>query len=364
MRVVQLGLKISYGDAVSNDLLAIDSLLKAHGIESLIYAREFDRRYRGRVKSFQKIPALKKDDILLYHMAAAGGFNEYIRRQSCIKVIRYHNLTPPHFYKYYNEGNYRACIKGISEVKELRDYTDYCINDSDYNSSDLRKYGYGCPMYTVPIIMAFTEYDREVDPVMYNRLKDGRINILFTGRMVPNKKIEDLIEVFYYYKKYWNENARIILAGSFDKKEAYCRKLLDYIEKLGINDIYITGHIPFESLLACYKASDVYLSLSEHEGFCVPLVEAMYFNIPIVTYTAGAVSSTMGDNTITLKSKDPIETAGVVDRIVTDGSLRENIIKTQKENLKRFLPETTGKQFIEAIKHISENYKINEEKCV
>lgn len=174
-------------------------------------------------------------------------------------------------------------------------------------------------------------------------------NILFTGRIVPNKKQEDIIKSFYYYQKYYNAESRLFLVGSYRGMDDYYNRLKKYAEELGVKNVVFTGHIKFNSILAYYHLADVFLCMSEHEGFCIPLVEAMHFQIPIVACDHAAVGETLGTGGILLPSSDCLLAAGAIDRVVCDGGLRNKIIENQKKEMKRFLTKTVGDKFIELL---------------
>lgn len=109
---------------------------------------------------------------------------------------------------------------------------------------------------------------------------DGYTNFIFVGRVAPNKKQEDVIRAFYCYKKYCNPKSRLFIVGSYNGMERYYHRLRRYVGALELDNVVFTGHIPFAQILAYYHLADLFLCMSDHEGFCVPLVEAMYFNLP------------------------------------------------------------------------------------
>ena len=155
--------------------------------------------------------------------------------------------------------------------------------------------GYTCPIDVCPILIPFSDYEKEPDRRVLRRYKgDGKTNLLFVGRIAPNKKQENVIRAFYFYHKYYSPDSRLFLVGSWSGMESYYERLCDYVKALGIAEhVVFTGHIRFDEILAYYHLADVFLCMSEHEGFCVPLVEAMYFHVPIVAYSCAAVPDTL-----------------------------------------------------------------------
>lgn len=212
----------------------------------------------------------------------------------------------------------------------LADKVDYCLAVSEFNKQNLRELGYKVPIDVLPVIIPFDDYKRKPNQDILERYKDGKHNIIFTGRVAPNKCHQDVIAAFACYKKYYDSKARLFLVGSYNETDTYYRKLKKYIELLGLDDVVFTGHIKFEEILAYYSVADVFVCMSEHEGFCVPLIEAMFFGVPIIAYNCTAVPSTLGDAGILVDKKDSIETAALINKVILDSNLRELIKKINK----------------------------------
>ena len=225
---------------------------------------------------------------------------------------------------------------GIDQVKSMKDIPDYCLADSEFNKNDLISYGYKCPIDVLPIIIPFEDYDKNPNEDTLKRLDDGMTNILFVGRICPNKKQEDIIRAFSYYKKYYNPTSRLILLGGYDDNDLYYKSLVKYIDELKVENVEFTRHVSFDCVIATLKSADVFVCLSEHEGFCIPLLEAMHFEIPIVAYNSTAVTLTMGKGGMLLNDKDPLTVAGAIDCVVKNAELREEIKEDQREHLKDY----------------------------
>lgn len=168
--------------------------------------------------------------------------------------------------------------------------------------------------------------------------------------MAPNKKFEDLIKSFACYQKIYGEHARLILVGSYSEEDKYYQKLKRIENELNVKNVIFTGHIPFADILAYYKVADVFLCLSEHEGFCVPLVEAMYFNVPIIAYASSAIPDTLGESGLLLDSKEPEMVANTLNQSLTSQIKRERIQKGEKERLKSFAGNKIGQELLDYIK--------------
>ena len=263
----------------------------------------------------------------------------------CRKVMVYHNVTPPQFFEEYSVKAAQLCQNGLEGASYLADKVDYCLAVSEYNKQDLIRMGYTCPIDVLPILIPFDDYAKTPSQQVIDRYSDGYTNLIFTGRIAPNKRQEDVIRAFYDYKKFYNPKSRLILVGGHNGMERYYHRLKSYINALELEDVVFPGHIKFDEILAYYKIADVFLCQSEHEGFCVPLVEAMYFDVPVVAYDSSAIAGTLGGGGFLLKDKNPVDTAGVINRVVTDEALRTQIIKNQQARLADFDHKVIEAQF-------------------
>lgn len=355
MRILQLMPTLAYGDAVGNDALAIHKILKNRGYETKIYAEIIDKRISQEMAAPVCRMETGRDDVIIYHMSTGSGLNTGFAKMKGRKVMIYHNITPSRFFKGYSPALEKLCRDGRYALEYLADEVDYALADSEYNAGELKALKYQCPVDVMPILLSFEDYEREACAGPMKEFKDGKTNVIFTGRIAPNKKQEDVIDAFYHYQKYYNEESRLILLGSYFNMEAYYERLKDYVKRLSVKNVVFTGHVSFEEMLWCYRSSDLFLCMSDHEGFCVPLVEAMYFKIPIVAYDSSAVGYTLGGSGILLKEKNPLETAGIMDRVIKDEALRKRILAGQNKRLKSFEKERTERMFMEKIEGFLRN---------
>lgn len=346
MKVIQIVPTLALGDAIGNDTMALKKVIAQMGYKTEIYAHSFassSAQKQGR--QIKHLPKLHKEDVVIYHLAIGCYLNYLVAKLKCRKIIIYHNVTPPHFFESIDKNNFKCCNEGLKGVAYLSDKADYFLADSDFNREELLAQGYKCPVDVLPILIPFDDYEKEPDQDIIDQYSDGATNIIFTGRIAPNKKHEDVIKAFYCYKKYYDHTARLFLVGSFGENDVYYNKLKKYVKWLGARDVYFTGHIKFNQILAYYRIADQFLCMSEHEGFCVPLVEAMFFNVPIIAYDSTAIPYTLGGSGLLIKDKDPMMTAGLINRLQTDANLRKMVIANQRERLKDFSYEKIKRQF-------------------
>lgn len=351
MKIISMLPVLAFGDAVGNDTLAVHASLKKAGYESVIAATVIDRRVKADdIKDTEDLSWISPEDVVIYHMSTGHQLNKRFANLNCRKIIRYHNITPPDFFFGYNTGALANCMDGYRAVKECAQVADYCFADSSYNGEELRKMGYECPIDVLPILIPFDDYEKAPDEQIMAQMDDGYTNIIFTGRIAPNKRQEDVIAAFYQYKKYYNPKSRLILVGNYTGMELYYESLKKYVEELGVKDVLFTGHISFAGILAYYRSADLFLCMSDHEGFCVPLVESMYFNIPVIAKDTSAIAGTLGGSGMLLPDADPMTAAAMMNRMLTDEALRNTVLENQKERLRDFAHDTVEKQLLEAIR--------------
>jgi L-malate glycosyltransferase len=338
MRVHQLNSCLAFGDAITNHTLELHKVLTKWGFDSDIFSeiisddsiKKFakeDRRYYKYINN--------KEDILLFHYSIYCNNIGMYKSSDNIKIFEYHNITPPDFVKGYDEYLYKFCKKGRDELRNLTN-CDLCIGDSEYNRRELIEHGFiEAKSEVLPIFLHYEDYDHiNINDVLYEKYNDGYINILFVGRVAPNKKFEDIIKTFHALKRI-NKKSRLFLVGSkFLSK--YDNKLINLIRNLNLDDVYFTDRVSLSDLKTYYKLATIFLCMSEHEGFCVPLIESMYFRVPIVAYNSSAIPYTLGNSGILINDKDYLKIAELIDILSGDTRLKARIIDRQSERLNFF----------------------------
>lgn len=351
MKIIQLLPAIAYGDAIGNDTVAIKHALEKAGYKTEIRAEHIDNRLLKEVE--KGIPAVDEVDagnILIYHLSTGSELNYKIAEYPCKKILIYHNITPANYFYGYNHKAWWTTLQGERSLHYLADKVDYILADSSYNRKSLKETQFECKIDVLPILIPFSDYEKEPDTQIIERYgNDDYINILFIGRIAPNKKQEDIIKAFYLYQRKYNRKTRLFLVGRFEKYDTYYQKLEDYVRMLGAENVIFTGSIKFSEILAYYRVADLFLCMSEHEGFCVPLVEAMYFNIPIIAYNSSAIAETLGDAGILLNKKKPLETAALMNYLITHIELQEDLKKNQRRQLQKFDHDKVEHQLLKYI---------------
>ncbi len=352
MRIIQILPTLSFGDAIGNDTLALKGAIRDMGYETEVYAENIDKRLpAGSGLDISKLSGLKKDDIILYHKSTGTDLTFKIDEFKCRRIMVYHNITPPEFFRPYSPAATALTEYGYKGVEYLKNKVEYCLADSSYNRSDLLRMGYTCPIDVRPILIRFEDYKQTPDEETIRKYSDGKKNLIFVGRIAPNKKQEDVIRAFYHYKKL-NPESRLILVGSYSGMENYYNRLVKYSAALGLkDDVVFTGHIKFSAILAFYRIADVFVCMSAHEGFCVPLAEAMFFDVPIVALDTSAISDTLGGSGFLVDDNDPVFVSRVIDRVLNDEALRNELISGQRRRLEDFSYEKIRDTFTEQLKN-------------
>lgn len=348
-RIVQLTPSISYGDAVSNDIFAMSDVLTKLSYKNIIVSIGAANKVKSRITPFSKFVP-RSTDVFIYHMSIGSILSEYvINAKVKRKIMVYHNITPASFFKELPQlGN--PCSDGRNELKKLRYVIDFAICDSEYNKEELDILGYKQTV-TLPIVFNTAEYisTPPSEAILREFEGDGYTNILFVGRIAPNKKQEDIIHSFSIYNKYINPKSRLFLVGSSVNMDGYYNGLCNYIEENSIQNVIFSGHVSFPDIIAYYKLSHIFLCESEHEGFCVPLLEAMTFNIPIIAYNSTAIPYTLGSSGVLFSEKNHEYIAELINIIAENDNLRGEIIDGQNIQLEKFSFHKTMDKFGEII---------------
>ncbi len=344
MKIVQVLDYFTTGNAVANCAVMYYRMTLQLGMDSVVVARLSDKK-KLFVKNTSYLEHLKEDDVVMYHMCIGTPLNETICHYPCRKVLVYHNITPPEMLIPYEPGIAKACREGLEQLLYMKDYFDICLAMSEFNKQELIRCGYRKELITVmpPYGITRDMYQKEPDPETMQAYGDGWVNIVFVGRISPNKKQDELIRIFKYYKTYINEKSRLILAGGGDGN--YYDRLREYIKSLNVKDVIFTGQVSFSRLLAIYRTTTVFLCTSAHEGFCIPLAEAMYFDIPVIAYDAGAIRDTMGGAGILLKDKNPVLAAKLIREVCTDTRLRQRIIHRQRAAVQLYIQSAVFQKY-------------------
>jgi glycosyltransferase involved in cell wall biosynthesis len=325
------------GDAVGDSARHVRGLLRARGHDSDIYALTIDDDLRGEIRAFSD-PAARQGDVTILHFAIASPMSEALAALPRGRVIQYHNITPAHFFAGYDAGIVALVTRGREELASLAGRVDVALGDSEYNRQELEVLGF--PETGVfPIAVNTARLTAAPPrPALERVLRDGLSNILFVGRIAPNKKLEDHLRLAEQYKRYIDAFHRFIFVGREDTCPRYYAMLRALMTEYRMSSerFWFVGSVPDADLAVFYRTASAYVSLSEHEGFCVPLLEAMATDVPVLAYASTAVPETLGGAGITFSPKDLEYAAEMLGLLVYDDGLRGSIIEGQRRRLADF----------------------------
>jgi glycosyltransferase involved in cell wall biosynthesis len=326
---------LGYGDAIGNEVLGIQRALTKAGFESDIFVQSADRRLEHLTREYPDlIQASDPSNILIHHFSLGSRASRVAYAVPDRMILVYHNITPPEFFLGVHEQLAAECFTGRRELAIYRERVDLALGDSEFNRQELESLGFN-PTAVLPVVPDFSHLDVEPNDLITRELDDQWTNILFVGRIIPNKRIEDLIRYFHAYQRTFNKHSRLMLVGSYHGYEKYLATLQQLVASLSTTNVIFTGHVSNAELTAYYEIADLFLCASAHEGFCVPIVEAFYKDIPVVAYAASAVPATMDGAGVLYSTTEPLEVAALVDAVVSNDDLYDAIVARQDEALAR-----------------------------
>jgi glycosyltransferase involved in cell wall biosynthesis len=328
----------SYGDAIGNHVLALRAILRRRGATSEIFALACHPRVRLEARAWREYGAADAPgNVCLFHFSIGTPMAEGFARLRSRRVLIYHNVTPPEFARGVSRRMERECRQGREQLRSLAPATELAIGVSEFNRRELEEMGFARTA-VVPVIVDLTAHDQPPVRELLRRWKDGRTNVLHVGRFAPNKRIEDLVRAFHLYKRI-DPGSRLLLVGTDAGLENYSAAVRRLVHDLGTEDVHFCGHVDFRELCTYFRVADLYLAMSEHEGFCVPLLEAMHFGVPIVAHAAAAVPDTLGGAGVLFAEKRFEEVAELMHLVVTDAGLRARMVAAGRRRLEDFAPQ-------------------------
>ncbi len=330
----QIAPTFAYGDAIGNQMSYIREFLRRRGIESQIYVQSLDPRLAdpGRLYTeYQSHP----DNVLIYHYSTGSSLTDFVLRLPDQIVLYYHNVTPSEFFEKYDPAYAAMLDHGRQEVALFRNQP-LAWAGSEYNRQDLLNIGF----HNVIVVPYFLDFDALLaaaeTPEGHEttaHYTDGWVNVLFVGRLAPNKRQDDLIRAFTYYHRLINRRSRLILVGSDANLPAYRFELEMLAERLAPGCVHMPGTVSLQALSGYYRAATVFVSMSEHEGFGIPLLEAMAFDTPVIAFAAAAVPETLGCAGVLVKHKRYDVIGELIALLAEDEILRRHIIRMQRQRL-------------------------------
>lgn len=335
MQVHQMLAALSYGDAIGNEALRIQQILKDQGFDSEIFAESVHPEMAGKARKLWDYGAIANpDNVLILHFSIGAGVSTFAHHLPDRILLIYHNITPARWFVPFHEHLAGLCYHGRRELAAFVRRAHLALGDSEFNRTELEAVGFH-PTGVLPLLLDPDQLEVPPNPYVLRMFDDAKTNFLFVGRLIPNKRFEDIIKVFHIYQKYIDPDCRLLLVGEEKGFERYFDSLVRLVDDLEVRNVIFTGHVDTDDLVAYYCAADIFLCMSEHEGYCVPLIEAFRFGVPVMAFEAGAVPETMDGAGVLIREKHLEEIAWMASLLVSDEELRERIVGAQFQALDR-----------------------------
>jgi glycosyltransferase involved in cell wall biosynthesis len=350
---------LGYGDAIGHEVQGIQRVLREAGYQSEIFVETADSRLEDLTIDYRELPAASHpDNILIHHFSIGSRASRIAYALPDRMVLVYHNITPPEYFIDVHPLLVQQCFLGRRELGFYASRCDLALGDSEYNEQELAAAGFA-PTGVLPVIPDFTHLSGVPDYMQAGAFDDDWINLLFVGRMIPNKRIEDVIRWFHAYKRWFNPRSRLLVVGSHAGFERYVAMLHEFIADIGASDVHFLGHVSNDELIAYYELADAFVCASEHEGFCVPLIEAFHMGVPVLAYAASAVPATLDGGGILLRDKDPLKVASLINEVVSNSPLQQRVICTQDAALARLEARDFGGTLLRFIDEVQQRPRIS-----
>ena len=333
--VHQILATLRYGDAISHQALGIRRVLRDAGYRSEIIAANADARSQDAFVDYRAVADdIRADDLVINHFSVGSDVTRMAFALPWRMILNYHNITPPEFFAGIHDELARLCYQGRRELGAHRTRVDFALGASAFNRAELDAMGFA-PTAVLPVVPDFGHLSGPADPWIGKAFDDDGTNVLFVGRVAPNKRQDNVIRHFAAYQRSFNPRSRLLLAGSAEGFDRYQMQLRALARRIGARDVLFLGQVTNEQLTALYEVADVFLSASEHEGFCVPLVEAFHAGVPVLALARAAVPATLDGGGVLYDTTDSDEVAALLDRLLTDEPWLARVLAAQDAALER-----------------------------
>ena len=341
---------MAFGDAISNVAMVQRNYLREQGFDSRIFVRHLDPRVASEAEVFQP-GVIEPRDAIIYHHSIGTELTRHVIAHPGPKLLVYHNITPPEFFEPFRPEFAEILRDGRNALQELAQFFPNSVGDSAYNAAELHAFGFKDPQ-VLPISVDPGKWNLAPDPKLMENMQDGRTNILFVGRIAPNKKQHELVESFAHYL-FLDPTARLILIGAAEPEDPYVSYVKATIRNLGLEScVVFAGTITESELLAYYRTSHLYWSMSEHEGFGVPLIESMWFDVPVLAKAASAVPETLGEAALMVRN-EPLEGVAAMAYLLTSlPRLRGAVLRHQRIQRQHFTKTAVEKSLARQIERL------------
>ena len=305
--------------------LAVDQMLRGLGADSTVYTAHLNAETGDLARHYQHHAKDPSPDLIVYQVSIGSPMVDYLLGRPEPLMLNYHNMTPPEFFYGWEPTLGAELAFGRRQLAGLCRRAVAAVADSDFNALDLIELE--CRrVEVIPVLTDDALFPVDGPQASAADRDDSALTVLFVGRLAPNKCQHDLLAVMAVLRQQI-PTAQLVLVGS-PTSSRYEKALREFAADLGIADaVSFAGSVPVPELMSCYRRADVFVCLSEHEGFCVPILEAMAWGVPVVAFDAAAVPKTVAGAGLVLDDKSPAVVAAAVERIVGDEPLRRRLVQ-------------------------------------
>lgn len=342
MDIHQVVVTAAPGDAITNAAFETRRLFRRNGAPSNIYARFIDPKLQGEVLPLATFPKGRSGDAILYHASIGQAeVTRFLLERPEPLVMLYHNMSPAEPFAPYDPGFAALLQQGRRELEQLRERVVLPLAVSCFNAGDLEAYGYAdvkvAPLIVDPSRLLSVTPHAETEE--WQREIPGPV-LLFVGQLLPHKQPHVLLQAFHALCTYLLPEAHLFLVGA-PRLPRYKEVLQFFIEELNLTHAgIIKSPVSEAELAAYYQRADAFVTLSGHEGFCVPLLEAMAFEKPIVARAAGAIPGTLEDAGLMIGPHDgALVAAEAMFEVLTNSAMREDLVARGRVRLRHFHPD-------------------------
>jgi glycosyltransferase involved in cell wall biosynthesis len=330
-------------DAVTTQALVYRSLFDEWGFGGGEYAVSIDPRIASRVRPLKSF-APGADDVVVIHYSAYAPKLRAVLDLHNPKLLVYHNVTPARWFWDYEPTIAVHCSLGRRQLPEFAKGVDLAAGVSAFNAAELAAAG-ASRTAVIPIVFTRPDVGRIDRP-------DGPPTIVFVGRLTPHKRQDEVIGAFALYRNNRSPDARLVLVGE-GLTPRYAASLVELADRLAPGAVTFRSGISRDELWRCYQEASAFVCLSEHEGFCIPLLEAFHFGVPVIGRPSGGVVEVAGDAAIITDDRDLAVTAELIHLVVSDSELRDELARRGQARLAAYAADEVAVAVRQAIDEVA-----------
>lgn len=342
----QLVAGFAMGDAISHEAIALREICREAGFASEIYAPA-DRIAADAAGTCRTLSNYQPQagDTVIFHYSITSPATAAFRSSPGRKIVIYHNITPPEFFAPFDPNVANQLTAARQELKDILALASDVWADSSFNADELKGLGFHNAK-VFPLLFSPAGLDVPPDPAILAKFAVPMKNILFVGRIAPNKCIEDLITAFAWFHKNIEPQSRLLIVGSDRSAPTYYAMLKMYAAELGLDTVFFERFASPAGLSAYYQVADIFATTSRHEGYCLPLVEAMYKGVPVISRQTGGTPEAMGEAGILFEDLRAEELAELFGLVCYDASFRQTVISSQQKRMETLLNRPMKEEFL------------------